>query len=85
MTEFLFQMMADLSASESSTVREFFVLKNRTHEPGPGIRFVYFEEEHNDLPGELDRLVQHGQIICVESGDTPLFRMTEELASRLLG
>ena len=84
MPELILDMMADLRTSACSSIREFFILRNRDHKPGPSVRFAYYEDEHDDLLGKLDLLIKFGYIIPVASLGTPIYQMTDEFADHLL-
>lgn len=84
MPDLLLEMMCDLRAFECDSVREFFVLNDRNQRPGPGNRFAYYEEDHDDLRGKIDRLVSLGCVAPVASEGPPLYRMTDEFAGHLL-
>lgn len=80
MPELIAEMKADLSTADGQHVREFFVLEKRSHRLGGSEkpRFCYYVEEHGDLHGKLSILGNHGYLIDVTPGNTPIYRMTEE-------
>lgn len=84
MRELLLDMMCGLRCYCCETVREFCVLKNRGQRPSPGNRFAYYEEDHDDLRGKIDRLVVRGWVVPVASNAEPIYRMTDEFAEHLL-
>ena len=80
MPELMAEMKADLSTDDGQHVREFFVIQHRRIAMGRSERprFSYFVEEHGDLHGKMSILENHGYIIDVTPGNTPIYRMTEE-------
>ena len=83
MTELIAEFETDLS--KDNLTREFFVLPNKkvcfggSQKP----RFIYYEEEHNNLRGKLDLLENQGFLIDVTTGNTPIYRMSEEFVDLL--
>jgi hypothetical protein len=74
------EMKSDLELDNSQLVREFFVIERRSVAMGRSSkpRFAYYVEDHKQLHGQLEVLDNRGYIIDVTSGNTPVFRMTEE-------
>ena len=60
-------------------MREFFVMSRR-HVLGGSEkhRFIYYEEDHDNLRGKIDVLENLGYVADVTPGNTPIYRMTEE-------
>jgi len=83
MPELIAEFKTDLAGSKLT--REFFVLPNKkvcfggSRKP----RFIYYEEEHENLRGKLDLLENEGFLVDMTSGNTPLYRMTEEFVGLL--
>jgi hypothetical protein len=81
MPELITAIKADLSKEENRFIREFFVLHDRqvcfggSQKP----RFVYYEDEHANLLGKLDILENENYLTDVTPGNTPMFRMSEDL------
>lgn len=80
MPELIAEMKKDFEGEGGKFVREFFVLQKKTHHLGGSSkpRFIYYEEEHENLRGKLDILENHGYITDVTPGNTPIYRMTED-------
>ena len=87
MPQLVSEMRSDLLGPEAKFIREFFVLPNRKccigfiRKP----RFIYYEDEHQNLQGQIDLLEAHGFLINVtpEGNNALIYRMTEKLVSRL--
>ncbi len=87
MPQLMALMRSNLLAPEAKFVREFFVLPNRkccigfVRKP----RFIYYENEHQNLRGQIDVLEAHGFVTDVTplGNNTPIYRMTEKLVSHL--
>lgn len=86
MPELITEFKNDLSSKEYKFVREFFVLRNkklgRPYSQKP--RFVYYEEEHNNLKCKMDLLENQCFLINVTTGNTLIYRMTEEFVELLI-
>jgi len=86
MPQLIAEMKSDLAGDGNAHVREFFVLPNervhlgRSEKP----RFVYYEDQHDNLRGKLDILENAGYIIDVTPGNTPIFRMSEGFVGLLM-
>jgi len=80
MSALISELKADLGREDSDTVREFFVLPNRRVALGGSSqrRFVYYEDEHDNLLGKIAILENKGFVHDVTPGNAPVFRMTEE-------
>ncbi len=87
MPQLIAEMRADLLAPDANFIREFFVLPNRkccigiNRKP----RFIYYEDEHQNLRGQLNVLEEHGVLTDVTpfGNNAPIYRMTEKLVSLL--
>jgi hypothetical protein len=71
---------------EDSLVREFFVLKHKGLRLGMTSkkRFIYYEDDHENLRGMLDILENCGYLVDVTPGNAPIYRMTEEFVRLVL-
>jgi hypothetical protein len=87
MPQLVSEMRADLLAPGAKFTREFFLVPNRNVclWSGPKPRFVYYEDDHQNLPGQIDLLEGHGFLKNVTpiGNNAPIYRMTEKLVSRL--
>lgn len=81
------EMRSYLLGPQAEFVREFFVLPNRSVPLGVSSkpRFIYYEDEHQNLRGQLDVLEEHGFVVNVTpvGNRTPIYRMTERLVTQL--
>jgi hypothetical protein len=89
MPKLILEMMSGIRCQECGSMRELFVLTDRANslqvaEPTGQPRFVFFEDEHDDLRGKLGTLVNAGWLIPVSKQEPPIYRMTEEFAHQLL-
>jgi len=86
MPQLLVEMKADLAGDGNGHVREFFVLPSRRVSLGGSEkpRFVYYEDEHDNLRGKLDILENAGYLIDVTPKNTPIFRMSEDFVGLLV-
>jgi len=86
MAHLLAEMKADLAGEGRSHVREFFVLPNERVRLGGSEkpRFVYYEDQHENLRGKLDILENAGYIMDVTPKNTPIFRMSEDFVRLLM-
>jgi hypothetical protein len=76
------EMKHAVESDEGKFVREFFVMsKNHVLGGSEKPRFIFFEEDHNNLLGMIDILENRGYVIDVMPGNTPILRMTEEFVS----
>ena len=83
MPKLIGEMKSDLL--EHPTWREFFVLRSRgipINRPGP--RFMYYEDEHEDLLASLATLQNLVYVEDITDGNTPMYRMKEEFARDIL-
>jgi hypothetical protein len=82
------EMKAALLAPGGKFIREFFVLPHRRLTIGGSQkpRFIFYEDEHQSLRGQLDVLEEHGFIkdVTPSGNDYPIYRMTEKLVSCLI-
>ena len=79
MPELFNEMKAAVVGDKSSLVREFFVAPNEcvtvtSSKP----RFVFYEEQHQDLLNKLSLLSDAGFLADVSVADTPIFRMSDK-------
>lgn len=76
------EMKKDLEEENGKFVREFFVMSRR-HVLGGSEkpRFIYYEEDHDNLRGKIDILENHGYLADVTPGNTPIYRMSEEFVN----
>jgi len=86
MPELIAEMKQDLEGKDGKYVREFFVM-SRHHVLGGSEkpRFIYYEEDHDNLRGKLDILENEGFLLDVTPGNTPIYRMREEFVRLVLG
>lgn len=79
------EIKKDLQGEGGQFVREFFVMSRR-HTLGGSEkpRFVYYEEDHDNLRGKIDVLENLGYVADVTPGNTPIYRMTEEFVRLVL-
>ena len=47
-------------------------------------RFVYYEEDHENLRGKIDILENHGYLTDVTTGNVPIYRMSEDFVQLVL-
>jgi hypothetical protein len=79
------EMKVDLQQPDHQFVREFFVSPSRRviiNSPGP--RFFYYEDEHENLIGQVHVLEGNGYFVDVTPGNVPIYRMTERFVELLL-
>jgi len=80
------EMKQDLERDDGKCVREFFVMSKRHSLGGSDKpRFFYYEEDHDNLRGKIDILENRGYLIDVTPGNCPIYRMTEEFVTLVLG
>jgi len=86
MPELITEFKTDLSTEDNKLIREFFVLPDRKVSLGGSVkpRFIYYEDEHKGLRNKIDILENHGFIIDVTPGNTPIYRMTEEFVELIM-
>lgn len=86
MPELIADFKDGLQQEDGQFVREFFVLGSKGHRLGGSEkpRFIFYEEDHNNLRGKLDILENRGYIVDVTPGNTPIYRMTEEFVRLVL-
>jgi hypothetical protein len=79
MPDLIAEMREDFRDPELRTIRELVVLPNqRVIFNSKQKRFAYFEDSHDDLSGKMAVLENHGYIVDVTPGNTPIYRLTEE-------
>lgn len=79
MPELILEMKKDFNSPKSVTVREFAILPTegvifKSEQP----RFVYYEDQHNNLRGKVLILENHDFVYDVTPGNTPIYRITED-------
>jgi hypothetical protein len=86
MPELFKEMGKDLLEDNSALITEFVVLRNR-HIPFSSSkkRFYYFDEDHSDLQGKIDHLLDGGFISDVRTGNVPICKMSREFIDLLRG
>lgn len=85
MPELIAEIKKDLEGEDGKFVREFFVMSRR-HTLGGSEkpRFIYYEEDHQNLRGKIDVLENHGYVVDVTPKNTPIYRMTEDFVRLVL-
>jgi hypothetical protein len=79
------QMKEALQTEDGKFVREFFILRSETASVNSSKpRFSFHENEHANLRGQIDVLENHGYLVNVTEGRTPIYGMTEEFVTLLL-
>lgn len=86
MPALLNEMREDLAGDETELIRECVVLPSRgvMFNGGGKRRFAYFGNEHDDLRNKMELLEQHGLLMDVTPGNTPIYRMTDEFVEWLM-
>ena len=86
MPELITEFKTDLSTEDNKLIREFFVLPNKRVSLGGSVkhRLVYYEDDHKGLRNKIDILENHGFLIDVTPGNTPIYRMTEEFVELIM-
>ncbi len=80
------EMRADFSTPDGRNVRAFFVKESNTIMGGTSEPcFEYHIDKHLDLRPAILVLLQHGFISDITPGNTPMYRVHEQLVDRLLG
>jgi hypothetical protein len=87
MPQLVSEMRSDLLAPGAKFTREFFLVPNRNVclWSGPKPRFIYYEDDHQNLRGQIDLLEAQGFLTNVTpvGNNAPIYRMTEKLVSSL--
>lgn len=79
MPDLINEMKTDFNNTEMNFVRELAVLPhNKVSFNSTQKRFVYFEDQHNDLKGKISILENHNYIYDVTPKNVPIYRITEE-------
>lgn len=79
------ELKTALGTDEGKYVREFFVMSRRHMLGGSKKpRFILYEEDHQNLRGQVDILENHGFVVDVRTGNVPIYRMTEEFVQLVL-
>jgi hypothetical protein len=47
-------------------------------------KIIYYDEDHDNLRGKIDVLQNHGYLVEVTPGNTPICRMSEEFVKFVL-
>jgi len=85
MSSLIAEMKEDLQSESGQFVREFFVMSKRHTLAGSSKpRFIYYEEDHDNLRGKIDILESLGYVVDVTPGNTPIYRMTEDFVNLVL-
>lgn len=85
MPKLIAEMQTDLSTETEKHVREFCVTSRRhTHGGSAKSRFIYYEEDHDNLRGQIDILENQGYLTDVTSKNVPIYRMSEEFVRLVL-
>ncbi len=79
MPDLIKEMKEDFSKHQNSSICEFVILPNKgvifnSRQP----RFIYYEDEHQNLKGKISVLENSGFIVDVTDSNAPIFRITEE-------
>ena len=79
------EMKEDFLKHEKSSIREFAIVPNKrvifnSQQP----RFIYYEDEHQNLKGKISVLENLGFIVDVTVSNAPIFRITEEFWTLVL-
>lgn len=85
MPELLAEMKEDFTKHENDSIREFAILPSdkvlfNSAQP----RFIYYENQHQNLIGKVDVLENHGYVIDVTVSNAPIYRITEEFWNLVL-
>ncbi len=79
MPDLIQEMNVDFNNPEFISARELAILPNkRVSFNSRQKRFIYYEEQHNDLKGKIAILENHNFVYDVTPGNTPIYRITEE-------
>ncbi len=82
--DLLEEMRRDIEADATGLVREFALLPSTgVHFNSGKSRFVYYETEIPLLREKVDLLEEAGLVEDVTPGNTPIYRMTQDLVSQL--
>jgi hypothetical protein len=85
MPELISEMKEDFSKNENSSIRELVVLpSNKVMFNSQQPRFIYFEDQHQNLKGKIAILENHGYILDVTVSNAPIYRITEEFWDMVL-
>jgi hypothetical protein len=85
MPNLLQEMKNDLLSDKTGLVREFRVLRDEHimfHSTKH--RFVYYENQHEDLLNKIGLLEEFGFIIDITTGNLPIYRMVNEFIDLLI-
>jgi hypothetical protein len=89
MPTFIAELRSDISKPEAEFVREFFVLPNHRVTLGGSEkpRFIYYEDDHPNLRGQLDLLEEHQLVrdVTPHGNNCPIYRINEDFVTRLSG
>jgi len=81
MPALLEEVRSDLAAHPQR--REFVVLKRAFVYWAKGNEFVYYLDDHPELEGQLQTLLNYGLVADITSGNVPRFAISEPLAQYL--
>ncbi len=85
MPELIAEMKKDLQTEEGKFIREFFIMSKRHILAGSEKpRFIWYEEDHENLRGKIDILENRRYVVGVTTGNVPIYRMTEEFVTLVL-
>jgi hypothetical protein len=84
MPDLIGEMRADVRGDSTELVRDVVPLpSDRVVFSSRKPRFVYYETSYPNLRLQIDWLVEMGLIVDVTTGNTPIYRMSQELAGWL--
>jgi len=79
MPDLIAEMKVDFTKHENSSIREFVVLpSDKVLFNSQQQRFLYFENQHQNLKGKIAVLENQGYVIDVTVSNAPIYRITEE-------
>ena len=84
MPELLAEMQRDLAGDETRLITEFVILPSESVIfNGSKRRFTYHENRHENLQNKIDALEERGLVRDVTTGNTPIYRLTEQFREAL--
>ncbi|MFC1595463.1 hypothetical protein ACFL3X_00950 [Gemmatimonadota bacterium] len=85
LSQLIAEMQDDFADKSNATVREFIVMPNRNASwISDGTRVLaFFEDQHENLRGQISVLENNGYVMNVARGNVPRYRMSEELVQLL--
>jgi len=79
MPELFYEIKEDIVGDKNGLVKEFMVIPNeRLTVTSSKPRFIYYEEQHQDLRNKLSLLLDAGFLEDVSVTNTPIFRMSDK-------